>query len=59
MAVLDDTNQPITLPEGDVAVAADGSILVNGAQVARRVPGHVGDARQLGGGCGVRPQRPR
>jgi len=35
MAVLDDANQPITLPEGDVAVAADGSILVNGAQVAR------------------------
>lgn len=34
-AVLSDTNQPIVLPEGDVAVAADGTILVNGAQVAR------------------------
>jgi flagellar basal-body rod protein FlgG len=34
-AVLDDANQPIKLPEGDVAVAADGSVLVNSAVVAK------------------------
>jgi flagellar basal-body rod protein FlgF len=35
-AVLDSTNQPITLPlGGDVAVAADGNVLSNGAPVAQ------------------------
>jgi flagellar basal-body rod protein FlgF len=34
-AVLSDAGQPIQLPEGDVAVAADGTIIVNEAPVAR------------------------
>jgi flagellar basal-body rod protein FlgG len=34
-AVLSDANQPIVLPPGDVAVAADGSVLVNNATIAR------------------------
>jgi flagellar basal-body rod protein FlgF len=34
-AVLDTNNQPITLPDGDVGVAADGTVLVNGTQVAQ------------------------
>src|SRR5262249_44322084 len=33
--VLDEGGQPITLPEGDVGVAADGTILVNGQQAAK------------------------
>jgi flagellar basal-body rod protein FlgF len=35
LPVLDDANQPIVLPEGEIAVAADGTMLVDGAQVAR------------------------
>src|SRR3954453_17078424 len=34
-AVLSDAGQPIQLPEGDVAVAADGTVLVNEAPVAK------------------------
>jgi flagellar basal-body rod protein FlgG len=34
-AVLSDAGQPIQVPDGEVAVAADGSLLTNGATVAR------------------------
>jgi flagellar basal-body rod protein FlgF len=34
-AVLDDAGQPIQLPDGEVAVAADGSVLVNNTAVAK------------------------
>ncbi len=35
LQVLDDAGQAITLPEGDIAVAADGTMLVNGTQAAK------------------------
>src|SRR5215207_4157375 len=35
LAVLDTNNQPIQVPEGEIAVASDGTLVVNGATVAQ------------------------